>query len=227
MDSKKIIFPAILILFSSMAGLCASEQEGEKIVYDMRPFGKAVYTDLGQKQLNGNTVNMVTFRTEVVGFDDTETIYTEPKSFLPVRVERNISMWGNKEYIIEEYLASDHTLKITKFKEKKEAEVFTFKEDGPIYNAVILPFYLRTVPDLDIGWKMTIRLPAKFEVELASIEQIKVPAGKFIAYHFTSTPNKFEIWISKDNPRLPLKIKDVGVLGYTMVLEKYTAAAGK
>lgn len=210
-----------------MAGLCASEQKGEKIVYDMRPFGKAVYTDLGQKQLNGKAVNMATFRTEVVGFDDTETIYTEPKSFLPVRVERDISMWGNKEYIIEEYIAGDHTLKITKFKEKKETEVFTFKEDGPIYNAVILPFYLRTVPDLDIGWKMTIRLPAKFEVELVAVEQIKVPAGKFIAYRFTSTPNKFEIWIAKDNPRLPLKIKDAGVLGYTMVLDKYTAPEGK
>jgi len=223
MDSKKLILTFVFIFFFASIGLCAVDRRGEKITYAMRPLGKAVYTDLGQKQLDGKTVNVATFRTEVVGFEDTETISTQPESFLPVRVERDITMWGKKEYIIEEYLAKDNTLKITKFKERKEVEVLTFKEDGPIYNAVILPFYLRTLDNLDIGWKMTIRLPAKFEVELVAVEQIKVPAGRFIAYRFASNPDKFEIWVAKDNPRVPLKIKDVGILGYTMVLEKYEA----
>jgi len=192
---------------------------GERIVYAIKPAGTSEYNDLGLVDLWGKKMKLATFRTKVLNFDDTETIYSDPETLLPIRVERDIAMWPIKENIIEDYDAKNYSLVIKKIKKKDSEEQF-FKADGPIHNAVILPFHLRTIPQLDIGWSMRIRLPQEFEVKVVSIEEVQVPAGKFKAYHFTSIPYKFDIWISADELRLPVKIKGAGGLGYTMLLKE-------
>lgn len=204
---------------SAGGGFQQSEFFGERLVYLIRPLGKAEYKDLGIVELWGRRMKLSSFRTEVLSFDDTETIYSSPENFLPLRVERDISIWPLKEKIVEEYDQQNYTLMIRKLKGKKEEEQL-FKAAGPIHNAVILPFYLRTIKELAPGWSMVIRLPQEFSVSLAGEEEIEVPAGKFQAYHFSSRPHKFDIWISKDNLRLPLKIKGAAGLDYTLLLKE-------
>lgn len=203
----------------SESNINGGEFTGEKIIYDIKPVGSAEYNDLGIVDLWGKKMKLATFRTRVLNFDDIETIYSSPESLLPLRVERDISLWPVKENIIEEYDQVSSSLIIRKLKGKRGQEQI-FKADGPIHNAVILPFYLRSIKDLNIGWSMVVRLPQKFTVKLVSEEDIEVPAGKFKAYHFTSDPYKFDIWISRDKLRLPLKIKGAGGLGYTLLLKE-------
>lgn len=205
----------------SAGSIDRGEFAGERIIYDIKPVGSAEYNDLGIVELWGKKLKLNTFRTRVLNFDDTETIYSSPESLLPLRVERDISMWPLKEKIIEEYDPDNSTLVIRKLKGKKEEEQI-FKAEGPIYNAVILPFYLRSIKELNPGWSMVVRLPQKFSVKLTAEEEIEVPAGKFKAWHFTSDPHKFDIWISKDKLRLPLKIKGAAGLGYTLLLKERT-----
>jgi hypothetical protein len=199
----------------------AYQYTGERIIYLISPLGVSEYNDLGIVIFRGKKARLATFRTQVLGFDDTERIYTDPDSFLPLRVERDISAWLKKEYIIEEYEPKKGVLTIKKFKDKRKIEEQVLRENGPFYNAVLLPFYLRNIANLDIGWTFQVRVPKKFEVKLVSIEDIVVPAGKFKAYHFTSIPNKFEIWISKDIRRVPLKIKGMGGLNYTLAMKEH------
>ncbi|MFA5156557.1 MAG: hypothetical protein WC532_04120 [Candidatus Omnitrophota bacterium] len=199
----------------------ASDYAGERVVFAISPMGMAEYNDLGMVELEGRQVNLVTFRTRTVGFDDTEKIYSDPATFLPLRVERDILLPIGKEYLVEEYDPEKFTLEITKFKDGKETKVLSFAGDGPVHNAILLPFSLRRIPDLYPGWKMDILLPDKFEVTMAAIEKISVPAGTFSAYHFVSSPPKFEIWISADSMKLPLKIKDTGGLGYTLLIKEH------
>ena len=67
------------------------------------------------------------------------------------------------------------------------------------------------------------QLPTQqFLIRLVSVDRIKVPSGEFKCYHFESFPKKFEIWISADNRRIPVKIKGLGALGYTMVMQDYS-----
>jgi hypothetical protein len=171
--------------------------------------------------LKGVKVNLVTFKTKVLLFEDTEKIYSEPESLLPIKIERTISkLWG-KEYITEEYDQKKFTVTFRKFKGNKIIYEKIIKAKGPIHNAITLPFYLRGRSDLRIGWHFTARLPAEFELELVSIDQIKTPAGKFQAYHFKSIPDKFEIWINKNNPRVPLKIEGKGIFDYALLMKRY------
>jgi len=222
-----LLFVSVIFCFGfSRDAVAGPSYKGERIVYAISPVGRAEYNDLGTTVLAGRTVRLCTFKTRAMKFEDTEKIYSDPDTGMPLRVERNISYWLSKERIIEEYDQKNFILTVTKFVKGKKHELMVFKTYGPIYNAILLPFSLRQASGLSVGWKATVRFPLKFAVMLASTKDIETPAGKFEAYHFTSDPNKFEIWISQDALRLPIKIKGAGGLGYTLVMESYQKGSG-
>lgn len=194
---------------------------GESIFYLISPFGRSEYNNLGVVDLKGVKVNLVTFKTKILFFEDTEKIYSDPESLLPFRIERTVKKLWSKEYITEEYDQKKFTVVTKKFKGDKIIYEQITKGNGPIHNGITLPFNMRMVEGIGIGWYFTARLPAEFKLELVSIDQITVPAGKFQAYHFKSIPDKFEIWINKDNPRVPLKIEGKGIFNYALLMKKY------
>jgi hypothetical protein len=195
---------------------------GENILYLMSPLGKAEYNDFGIVDLNGIKVNLVTFKTKALFIENMEKIYSDPESLLPYKIERTISkLWG-KEHIIEEYDQKKFTVVIRKFKGVKLVNEQIIKANSPIQNTILLLSCLCRRPDFEIGGYFTARIPAEIKLELVSIDEITVPAGKFQAYHFKSIPNKFEIWINKDTPRVPLKIQGKGVLDYALLMKKYS-----
>ena len=228
MNIKRILILLIVVLMIFVGNnLLRAEVDvynyaGESILYLISPFGRSEYNNLGVVDLNGAKVNLVTFKTKVLLFEDTEKIYSDPESLLPLRIERNISKLLGKEYITEEYDQKKFTMVTRKFKGKKLVKEQIIQAKGPIHNAITLPFYLRGRSDLKIGWHFIARVPEEFGLELVSVDKITVPAGKFQAYHFKSIPNKFEIWINKDNPRVPLKIQGKGIFDYSLLMKKYS-----
>ena len=215
-----IFFLLIFLLLSST--VFPLEHQGEKITYSISPFGNAEYNDLGLVDFNGQKLKLITFRTIVTGFDDLEKIYADPNTGLPIRVERYISWPFSKEHLVEEYPPGRNSLIIKKYIDNKMVEEHSFSAKGPIHNAILLPFYLRATRDLSVGWNFDVRLPEEFKVTLVSIDEIYLPTGKFTAYHFSSSPHKFEIWISKDEKRIPLIIKGMGGLDYSMQMHSYS-----
>ena len=225
MPKKILLAQALLLIVYLLYPFCAKlkanpRYAGEKIVYLIDPVGMAEYHDRGVVERDGRELRLATFETKLLGFRDMEKIYTDPQTCLPVRVERDLLLWAKKEYLIEEYDQEQFHLSVKKYNNKKKVKEYFFKAKGPIHNAVLLPFFLRDSSEFRIGWSMEASFPREFEIQLVSIEEIKVPAGKFWAYHFTSIPHKFEIWISRDPPRVPLKIQGMGALGYTFVMKE-------
>jgi len=212
----------IFFIFFIATRLFAADYAGEKIIYAISPVGSSEYQDKGIVELNNQKVNLVIFHTRTIGLDDTEKIYSQPQDLLPLRVERDIKLPVGQEQIIEEYQPKQFLYIMRKFKSGKQVEEKKFIGDGgPIQNAITLPFYLRKLSSLKIGWSFTARFPDKFQIKLANIEEVQVPAGKFMAYHFTSSPDKFEIWISQDSRRIPVKIKGLSGLGYSLLMSQY------
>ena len=196
---------------------------GESILYLISPLGQSEYSDIGIVDLNGMKVSLVTCRTKILFFEDTEKIYSDPDTLLPIRVERNVSKLWIKEYITEEYDQKKFTVTLRKFKGDKIIFEQVTKASGPINNAVTLPFNMRRTEDLKIGWQLTVQIPTdKFKVELVSIDEIIIPAGKFQAYHFKTIPDKVEIWINKNSPRVTLKIQGKGIFNYVLLMKKYS-----
>jgi hypothetical protein len=198
---------------------------GEKIIYDVMlgsvKMGTAVLHYQAKAELNSKTVNFITFETKVIRFKDKEKIYSDPGTSLPLRVEREISNWPKYEKIIEVYDQEKFALHIVKTESGHDQEL-DFKKDVPIHNSILLPYYVRQIPDLAVGWKFQANLPTQqFLIELVSIEEIKIADKTFKAYHFKSTPERFEIWVSTDEHKIPLKIKGMSGIGYTLVMREY------
>jgi len=210
-----------VVLLSGEAGVYTAA--GESIQYLINPIGESVYNDLGMVSLKGSKVDLATFTTKVLSFEDKEKIYSDPESLLPIRVERDISnLWG-KERIIEEYDQKMFTVTLRKYDGDKLIYERTTRASGPIYNAITLPFCLRRAEGLKIGWHTVVRLPeGEYKMTLASIDEITVPAGRFQVYHFKSIPDKFEIWIDKNDPRAALKIQGKGIYDYALSMKSYS-----
>jgi len=226
---------AALCLLSAKKGISKTIEEtkpaqlnfaGERITYDVRLgmiyLGKAQFNNLPNEQLNGKTLNVMTLETRVTRFTDTEKIYSDIDTFLPARVERDILKLLLREKIIEEYDQIKFAVTITKNSGSKEPEKLVIQKDSPIHNAVLLPYSVRRIPNLEIGKTIIANLPVRrLEIKLVSIEEITVPAGTFKAYHFASTPKQIEIWISADERRIPLKIQSSDLFGYSLVMSGY------
>jgi hypothetical protein len=200
----------------------------ERILYLISPLGRSTYDNLGTVNLNGTQVNLVTLRTKVFMIDDLEKIYSDPATLLPLKIERTISSLFGKEYKTEEYDQKKFTVVMRKFKGKKLVKEQLIKANGPIQNVILFLFYLRNDLDLKKGWHYTVSVPDEFKaelvsikLELVSIDKISVPAGKFQAYHFKTVPNKFEFWINKDSPRVPLRIKIKSIIDFNVLMKKY------
>ena len=199
---------------------------GEKIIYDVKLgklyLGKAQFNNLANVQLDGRFLGLMTMETKLTRFTDMEKIYSDPQTLLPIRVERDILNLFVRERITEDYDQNNFTVTIIKNKGAKQ-EKLVIKKDSHIHNAVLLPYYVRRIPSLDVGRIIIANLPTRrLEIKLVSIEDIKVPAGTFKAYHFKSTPKQIEIWISIDERRIPLKIQGTCLFCYSMVMKEYS-----
>jgi len=254
MNSMQIIFrrlavagaavsgAALFFLFSVLTGPRATGQPpssgadsspfnfaGEEIVYTVKlgavSVGRATFNYRGLQNLKGQEACLMTFYTQLARFKDMERIYSDPRTLLPLRVERDINIWPRREKIVEEYDQETFSLRVTKH-EGKDPQTTSLRKKAPIHNAVLLPFYVRHVQGLSAGWSFTAELPQQqFVIKLVAIEDVKVPAGTFKAYHFESTPKKFEIWITADERRIPVKLTGTGGVGYTMVMRDYRTGA--
>lgn len=220
-NQKIFIILSAVWFFLALQGISSAQIE-ETILYDIMPIGSCEYQDLGTVELLGKNVSFVVFKTKVAGFDDTEKIYADPITGLPLRVERDITMWLHKENITEEYFPELNKVSISKFESGKKVQELNFSAKGPIQNAILIPFSLRKEKKLNIGWSTRIRLPEEFKVKLDKIEEVTVPVGTFKSYHFISDPRKFEIWISCDDHRVPVKITGFGVFAYTLAMNRHT-----
>ncbi len=201
------------------------DRVGEKVIYDVMlgkmRVGQAVFHYQAKSELSLKPANLYSFETRMVRFTDKEKIYCDPDTFLPLRVEREISVWPKYEKIIEVYDQGNFTLNIIKTESNRNYEQ-NFKKDSPIHNAIMLPYLVRQLPELAVGWNFQANLPTQqFKIELVDVEEIKVVAGTFKAYHFKSTPNRFEIWVSADENKIPIKIKGMSGIGYTLVMREY------
>ena len=214
------LWAALSVCRTAAAEGTVPKEPNETIHYGVEPFGSSVYEDFGVVDFQGKKLNLTVFSTEALGFDDTEKIYSDPVTGYPIRVERDVKMWMGREYLTEDYSPFNHSVVINKFKDNKLVQEYRFKGSGPLDNAVIVPFSLRKAPILETGWSKKIILPEEYIVKLEGIEEVSVPAGKFKAYHFLSLPEKFEVWISADELRLPVKIRGLGGLSYTLVMKK-------
>ncbi|MFH1202014.1 MAG: DUF3108 domain-containing protein [Candidatus Omnitrophota bacterium] len=183
--------------------------------------GSANLSFVGPIKFQRQDANLVIFSSSALNFSDIEKIYANPPDYLPLRIERDLNLWGNRIKISEEYDQKQNSVRITRSRVKPNI----INLDSNIQNIILLVYKYRDIEKLEIGQSDLFNLPTKkINIKLIRQEAVKVPAGIFQAYLFESDPAGYKFWLSVDKDKLPLKLQGFSYLGATsLVLSKAEA----
>lgn len=199
-------------------------RRGEKFVYKIKlgnfTVGSAELVFKGKSTLGSADVYVITFEVKLAKVYDKETIYVDPETFNPLRVERKIKMFGKPSEVVEEYNQDDKFVRITTIKGEKTTHK-TILSDSALQNIISL-IYLYRKDKLNVGSVSSCNFPTKkLDMLVSKMEFIEVPKGNYKAYLLESVPKKYKIWIDTAGVKAPLRID--GAVSFTklkMVLDE-------
>jgi hypothetical protein len=198
--------------------------KGEQLTYLVKTkgltVGRSTLTYQGETDLDGVAVHYMTFRTVAMGVDDTEHIYAQKDSFLPLKVRREIVKMGKRLELIEKYdqvkglVEVFDTNDLTKPKE-------VYDRGKPVSNPILMTYYFRAKePVFTQGKAYPVTLPKmQFDLMFVGEDEVATQGGEFKAFFFSSKPDLFKFWLGQGADRVPLKIEQSGFMGYAMILE--------
>lgn len=200
---------------------------GETVTYVIKKLkmtvGEAKLVFHGPASLKGEEVLLVTFTAKAMNFLDEEKIYLHPETFYPVRIERNLNIFGKKEKIAEEYLPQESMVKITKTAGGKTSEQIIRKE-GVLDNIYCFIYRYRLNGNFRSGEKFMINLPTKsVEVRIEKKATLKAGGKKFESYLMNSEKGQYRIWFDASPRKIPLRIDGAIKFGNAaMVMKEYS-----
>ena len=222
-----------------LAGICAGAAQatdaleafpfrpGETIQYDIRKlninWGEAAMTFHGVASLDGRPELLITVTSKGLKFSDVERIYFDPQNFLPVRVERDLDIFGKKEKITEYYDAARGTVRIVKTaRGKTTGQIIT--RPGPLDNMYCFIFRYRMSGKFQAGEKITIHLPTRdVQFQMIGDQPLRVNGQDINTRYMQSDPAQYRVWFAADSRRVPLRIDGAVGIGKTaMIIKHYT-----
>ncbi|MCF7874082.1 MAG: hypothetical protein K9L84_03415 [Candidatus Omnitrophica bacterium] len=226
----------ILILFLSLSfNLYAKDNQRQrmrdlkKIEYNISfngiPSGYVIWRYLGKEVVGAKEVDVLQVEsdTNILKFLDlvsSEKIYLDSNTHLPVRVKRNVKLFGDKEIIEENYNQEQGQVVITRKKGKNIVEEEIYEQAKPIHNILDLLYFFPQ--GINLGEKkgkwMTFNLPnQKVQIKFHSKRKVKV-AGKVREAYFLvgKGAKRFNLWLSLDD-RIPLRLDFISWLGKIII----------
>lgn len=197
-------------------------EQGETINYAVKlcgiKIGNAALMYKGKIKLNDKDAHLVIFSTDILNFKDTETMYADIDTFLPLKIERDINKRGKKIRIVEEYDQLNHNVKITQ-SDKTRNQTKEIAQDAQIQNVILLTYFLRKLSNFELGKEFAITLPlAKLIMRFTKEEQVRIPSGVYSAYLAESFPKGHKIWFENSEKAIPIRISGPSIAGKVNML---------
>lgn len=200
---------------------------GETLTYAIRKFGmKAGETVIqyhGIVEDEGESRILITFTAKGFNFLDDEKIFADPQTLLPVKVERDLNIFGKKEQIVERYDLQKNNVTIRKYQGGTFIEEIVFTKEEPIDNLYCYIFRYRYQGRFAQGVTLRMPLPTKdVNFEILRRETIAAMGRRHDAWFMQSNPPEYQVWFGTGDQKIPLRIDGaVGLAKTVMVLERY------
>ena len=151
-------------------------------------------------------------------FFDEEKIYIDPKTFLPLRVDRDLNIFGKKEKITEFYDARRGEVRIVKKAGKKVTEQ-VLRKKGFLDNIYCFIYRYRAFGKFQIGDKFIMNLPTTdIFIQLFKKQKVKALGRTLDAFYMQSNPKKYRIWFDSGSGKFPLRIDGAVGFGNTSMI---------
>jgi len=223
-----VLLPVILLALGAGSVFAQTEKNfsGEIIQYDIKNFGidsgDAFLEFKAGQVVDGRTLDLIIFRATAINFLDEEKIYMDPEKLLPVKVERNLNIFGKKENITEYYDSKKGEVRIVKRAGGKETKQIIQKQ-GALDNIYCFIYRYRRAGVFQLGDTLVINLPTKdVAIKLKKKDMLKIAGEKFDTFFMQSDPRKYKIWFDVSKNKIPLRIDgSVGFGNTYMVMTAY------
>ena len=199
-------------------------RKGEKFLYKVKlgifTVGSAELIFEGRDTLDGRDVYVISLESRLAKVYDKEKIYADVNTFNPIRVERDIDIFGKRSKILEEYDQDENYVKIQNTR-KDKTTTDIIHSDESLQNVISMIYFYRN-SGLKLNSTLDFNFPTKkIKMKVSKLEEITVPKGKYKAFLLESTPKKYKVWFDTTNKRIPLKINGaIALTGLTMVLDE-------
>lgn len=216
----KAIALSLLLCVPNAFGAEPPYKTGEEITYSIQQLGmkagKAVLSFKGPQTIDNQETLLIVFTSDGFNFYDEEKIYVDPKTYQPVRVDRDLNIFGKKEKITELY--KDGKIEINKedAKGNKTTEVL---EKGDVDNIYGFIYRYRTEGIFKIGDAIDLRLPTR-DIKITVKKNVSFNAAgkKFNSFFMESNPSKYKLWFDSGPHKLPLRIMGAFGAGHTVMI---------
>lgn len=230
MKSRFVLISSVFAFLTSAAFAGPSPpvpfKSGEKVTYSIKKVGvKAGEASLlieGPVSVEGRDVFVITFTASALNFFDEEKITMDPQSYLPLRVQRDLNIWGRREKITEEYFQDQGIVRIKKIAGGKETTQ-TIKKKGTLDNIYCFIYRYRKQGRFNIGETLTMNLPTR-NVKIALASQGRIAAGgkKYQAFFLQSLPKQYRMWFDTGERKIPLRIDgSMGIAGTSLIMSGF------
>ena len=220
-------FLNLMLVNPVWAETVAPFKNGERVIYAIKKMGlkvgEATLIFEGEREIGGQKVYTITFKATAPNFYDEEKIYVWPETFKPLRVERDLNIFGKKEKIVEVYDSAQGSIAITKTAGGNKSEQIINKS-GEVDNIYGIIFRYRKEGAFHIGDKIAMNLPtADIELKMRRQEKLSAAGKTYQAYYMESVPSKYRLWFDDSAQKIPLRIDGAVGFGNTvMILQKYS-----
>jgi hypothetical protein len=179
---------------------------------------------LGREEINGQSLEVlsVSSDTKIMAFFDltsSERVYLDSENYLPVKVERDILLFGNKELIVEKY--DQQTGKVNIVRTNKKVTEEQLIQDKPIHNILALLYFFPDNIPFEKGKWLNYNLPTqKIRIKMVRERLLKTPYGEEETYFLLGRGAKrLSLWLDKEN-RLPLRLEFIFLVGKVVITRK-------
>lgn len=185
------------------------------------PSGHIRWVYLGKESIAGKEVLALSIESEtdilrLLNLVSSEKIYLDAKTNLPVKVERDVSLFGKKELIQEKYDQEAGKVTITRKVGEESIKEEVYRQAVPIHNILELLYFFPE--DIDLkqhqGQWMSFNLPnQRVEIRFNSKRSVTVNGQRKEAYFLEGKgARRFNLWLCQEN-RLPLQLDFLSMIG--------------
>ena len=197
--------------------------EGEQIKYNIHSMavkaGGATLEFKGKVKFRGQDAYLIMFTATAMNFLDIEKIYADTETFYPIHVERDLNIWGSKEFITEDYDQVNFKAKIVKKVEGKPDEITSIKKKGKIDNIYCFIYRYRQTGKFQIKDELAMNLPTKdIDIRVVKKVPLNIMKKRFNTFYLQTTPREYALWFDIGVDKRPLRIDKGNGFGSTAMI---------
>ncbi len=227
---KKLIFILFFLIAISYPGFSQEIKErfgnSQKLTYQVFyngiPSGYIYWSYRGLGKIGTKTVEVLRVSSDAGIFNlldltSDEEVFLEAATYLPLKVKRDIVLFGKTEQIEEIYNQDKGYVQIIRQGNEQKEEII--RQDKPIHNILALLYFFPQDFKLEKDKWITFNLPTqKIKIKFVKERPLKTGGGEISTYFLLGRGDKwFNLWLDKFT-RLPLRLEFISVLGKVTIV---------